>query len=142
MENERPSVGVAVILMRSGNDVLLGKRKGSHGTGTWSFPGGKLEHYETSRQRALIELTEETGLTDKNVILIDKHPWKVTEDFFPEGLHYLTVYLRAKYISGNPRVMEPDKCEEWRWYSWSNLTRNNLFIPVRNLINLGYNPFK
>ena len=36
-------VGVSVILIRNDNEILIGKRKGSHGAGEYSVPGGHLE---------------------------------------------------------------------------------------------------
>jgi 8-oxo-dGTP diphosphatase len=36
---DRPKVGVGVCIVKD-NKVLLGKRKNSHGDGTWAFPGG------------------------------------------------------------------------------------------------------
>jgi len=87
-------------------------------------------------ERALIEPQEETGLTKDNINLIDRHFWAITEDMFTDGLHSITLYLRAEYLNGSPKIMEPDKCSEWRWYSWKQLP-NNLFLPVRNLIKQG-----
>lgn len=54
-EDKRPKVGLSVIIRRK-SKVLLGKRKNSHGAGTWCFPGGHLEYKESLR-----ELKEETG---------------------------------------------------------------------------------
>ncbi len=31
--------------------------------------------------------------------------------------HYVHVGLRADWASGEPRVLEPDKCEGWEWYA-------------------------
>ncbi len=137
---ERPGVGLSVIVMRD-NQVLLGRRKGSHGAGTWAFPGGHLEFYEEFKDCALRELREETG-EDMKVQLIDKNPCAITNDFFKdENKHYVTLYMRAKYVSGGPKVMEPKKCEGWEWISWNNLPLD-VFIPFRNLMFQGYNPFK
>ncbi len=44
--DRRPHVGVAIIVVK-GNRVLLGKRKNTHGSGTWQFPGGHLEFNES-----------------------------------------------------------------------------------------------
>lgn len=134
---DRPRIGLAVIVMKD-DKVLLGKRKGSHGDGTWCFPGGHLEKYEEFADCALREVTEETGL---DVNLIDEYPIAATNDFFPEDdKHYVTLYVRAKYIGGRPRIMEPERCEGWIWFSWYELPEP-LFVAIENLIKQGYNPF-
>lgn len=129
---ERPGVGVAVIVLKE-DKVLLGKRKGAHGDGTWAFPGGHLEFYEELSDCALRELREETG-DELKAELIEKFPIAATNDFFrKEGKHYITLFMRANYISGEPKLMEPDRCLEWDWFSWDNLPKN-LFIPVENYL--------
>jgi len=138
---EKPGIGLAIILMKK-DEVLLGKRKGSHGAGTWAFPGGHLEFFEELYECAVRELKEEISLTEKDYSLIDYHASAVTNDFFrKENKHYITLFLRGKYNSGELKIMEPDKCEEWKWFKWENFPCK-LFLPVRNLIKQGYNPFK
>ena len=61
MNDQKPKVGLGVCIVKD-NKVLLGKRKGSHGAGTWSFPGGHLEFQETWEKCAKREVLEETGL--------------------------------------------------------------------------------
>ena len=147
---KRVGVGVGLVLMKEvRGEVLLGLRRGiedggscSHGGGTWGFPGGKLEYGEKARDRAVIEVFEETGLTADRIKLIDEFPWKITEDFHLGGqyLHNITAFFRASYLSGEPRVIEPGHCKEWKWYSWKRLP-GNLFLPVENLVKQGVNPF-
>lgn len=133
---EVPRVGVGVIIMRD-DKVLFGKRKGSHGSGSWSFPGGHLEMYESFSGCAKRETMEETGL---EIDVIRELPI-VTNDFFKEdGMHYVTAYVRANYIVGEAEVLEKDKCEEWKWVDWDSLPEK-LFIPVKNLKEGGYDPF-
>ena len=43
---DRPKVGVGVIVVKEGK-VLLQRRRGAHGEGTWGFPGGHLEFKES-----------------------------------------------------------------------------------------------
>jgi len=130
-----PRIGVGVIVKR-GNKILLGKRKGAHGEGTWCFPGGHLEFKERIGDCAKREVLEETGIKIKNILL---GPY--TNDFFEkENRHYITLFAMAEYESGKVEIMEPKKCEKWEWFSWDKLPKK-LFTPVKNLIKSGYNPF-
>ena len=136
---KRPGVGLACYVLKE-SCVLLGVRKGSHGAGTLAPPGGHLEFMEEFEDCFYNELSQETGLGRENVRLIDKYPIAVTNDFFPEGKHYVTLVLRGEHVSGEPRVVEPDKCEGWYWYEWRKLG-DGLFVPVKNLKDRGFDLF-
>ncbi len=130
----RVRVGVAIVL-RWGSEVLMGLRKGSHGAGTWAFPGGHLEKGESVFQCAARELVEETG-TEISPELFKKLTY--TNDVFEsEGKHYITLYVETFYEGrcGIPRVMEPEKCEKLQWFS---APPSPLFLPVQNLLATGY----
>jgi len=130
----RPEIGVGVCLIKDGK-VLLGKRTNAHGDGSWSFPGGHLEMYETWENCAEREVLEETDLKIKNTRFAG-----VTNDIFPEEeKHYITLFIIADYDSGQLKTMEPEKCSEWNWFSWGKLPQP-LFLPIRNLIKQGFNP--
>lgn len=123
----RPFVGVGVIVVRDGK-VLMGKRAGSHGENTWMFLGGYLEFGETIETCARRELKEETGLIMKT---IKRAPY--TNDMFThEEKHHITLFVIVTVRDGEPKIMEPDKCLEWRWCDWDNLPEP-LFLPVQNL---------
>ena len=130
-----PKVGVGVIIRRSSR-VLLGRRKGTHGSGTWQFPGGHLHYGESVEECARRELREETGL-----LLEEVHLGPYTNDIFDEAnCHYVTLYAVGDSLTGDAELREPDKCEEWAWFEWSCLPRP-LFLPIKNLLKLGYDPF-
>ena len=131
---EPPRVGVGIIILRDGH-ILLGLRKGSHGAGTWALPGGHLEFGESVEDCARREAFEETGLRLK---LIKPGPY--TNDLMPsEAKHYVTVYVQASVEPGDPKVLEPEKCEAWAWFKWSALPEN-LFLPLKNLLGQGFAP--
>lgn len=125
-------VGIGVIIEKN-NQVLLGQRINSHGAHTWAPPGGHLEFGETPEQCAMRETLEETGLVISDC---EKGIW--TNDYFEEeNKHYVTLYVHAQLPSYQdqvtPTVMEPNKCLEWRWFSWDNLP-NPLFLSFENLV--------
>lgn len=115
-EKERPRVGIAVFVERE-KKVLLGLRKGAHGASTWATPGGHLEFGETVEACARRELFEETGLKVLDCLL---GPW--VENVMEEGKkHYITIFVRAEVLEGEPELREPDKCDGWQWFSWDAL---------------------
>jgi 8-oxo-dGTP diphosphatase len=75
---QRLRVGVGVLLRQNGK-VLLGKRRGSHGEGTWAPPGGHLEFKEELEACVRREVQVETGLTVKNI-----HFGTITNDVFQD----------------------------------------------------------
>ena len=124
----RPYIGVAVIVVRDGR-VLLGKRRNAHGAGTWQFPGGHLEYGESIEACARRELFEETGLSILNLRL-----GPFTNDIFEnEKKHYVTLFVVADQTTGEARLKEPDKCECWDWYRWSEMPQPH-FLPIANLL--------
>ena len=132
---KRPGVGVTVIVMKD-NKVLLGKRKSAHGEGSWGFPGGHLELNESIEDCVRRETQEETGLTLDEVVM-----GPFTNDIFEQqDKHYVTLFTLSRLANGEARVMEPDKCEQWEWFTWDNLPQP-LFLPIQNLLKQGYDPF-
>ena len=56
-----PRIGVSAIICRDAT-VLLGQRQGSHGAGSWQFPGGHLEYGEAVETGAIRKVCGKTGL--------------------------------------------------------------------------------
>src|SRR5579859_5858219 len=101
-KNNRPLVGVS-ILVKNGDRILLVKRQHVHASGTWGAPGGHLEYGESFEHRAAQEVREETG-----VEISDIKFRVVTNDIFEvEQKHYITIWMEAKYVSGEPTVAAP-----------------------------------
>jgi 8-oxo-dGTP diphosphatase len=125
---EMPRVGVGVIV-RKGDQVLLLRRKNVHGSGTWSTPGGHLDFQESPEACAIRETKEETDLDIRS-----PHFVAVTNDVFPvEGRHYITLWMEAKYQSGEPILNAPYESDAIGWFSWNELP-SLLFIPLQHLV--------
>jgi 8-oxo-dGTP diphosphatase len=124
-------VGVGVLVLREG-DVLLGLRRGSHGAGTWSPPGGHLEFGEEPETCARRETLEESGIAIDDCEFVG-----ITNDIFvAESRHYVTLFYRARAWRGSPTVLEPEKCDAWQWWPLDALPEN-LFLPLRHMLDKG-----
>ncbi|KAK8065138.1 hypothetical protein PG997_011885 [Apiospora hydei] len=145
-ELPHPRVGVAAIVRNEKGEVILGKRMGSHGSGSWALPGGHLEFGETYFACAERETLEETGLEVRALKLVT-----VTDDVFEDlGKHYITIFVlcERKDTTKEPEVLEPEKCESWHWINWDELRSwgehqqdtegdyadKKLFLPMIHLI--------
>lgn len=126
-------VGISV-LIKNGNTYLLGKRKSKHGPGTWAQPGGHLEIGESWEDCARREVKEETGLDVGNITF-----GTVTNDIFSPEKHYITIFLIAEYIGGEPQNLEPEKCEGWEWFPWNEFP-DPVFLPTKNVKATDWNP--
>jgi len=123
-----PRIGIACIVPNQGK-VLLGKRKGAHGSGCWGFPGGHLEFGETVEACASRELLEETGLVCQSSCT---GPW-VEDIMIEDQKHYITIFVLINHFTGQLTLREPKKCECWEWFNWNNLPQP-LFLPIISLI--------
>lgn len=115
-ETNHPRIGVACFVWKDGK-FLMAKRKGSHGSDKWSVPGGHLEYGETWAEAAKREVKEETGMEVKNLRFK-----AVTNDIMSsDNKHYISIWIESDWDSGEPSIIEPDKCTEIGWYDFSNL---------------------
>jgi len=120
---ELPKVGVGVMIRR-GDQILLGRRRNSHGDGSYSWCGGHLEYGETFEQCAIREVAEECGLIVKKLRFLCLH------NILAYGKHYVDIQFVAEEVApGEPQVLEPHKIADWGWYPLDN-PPGPLFKPV------------
>ncbi len=119
--DQKPRVGVGVMILKEGK-VLMTKRKGSHGDGEYSFPGGHLEYMESFEECAIRETKEECGLDIKNIRFSFLTNVK---KYAPK--HYVHIGLVADWDKGDPQTLEPEKAAEWKWYDLDHLPNGPIF---------------
>jgi len=118
-ELPRPLVAIGIYIVNDKGQVLLGKRKGSHGDGEFSTPGGHLEFGESFEEAAKKEVLEETGLEIGKIELFNvRNTLRYTKS---DNKHYVTLSVKTKHLGGEVEVMEPDKHESWDWYEVNDL---------------------
>lgn len=131
---EKVGDGVGVFVVRDDKTFLMGKRQNAHGHDSWSVLGGWLEFGETWEDAAKREVLEETGLEIESPVI---HVATTNDIFEKENQHSNTIWLKTKYLGGQPEIREPDKCIEQGWFSLDNLPEP-LFLPWENLVKLEF----
>lgn len=106
---KRPFVGIGSLIVKDGK-VLVGERRGNHGSGTFMIPGGHLEFGESIEGTAIREAEEECGLKDFEVGGIIS----VSNDIAYDR-HYVSIGVLLKWKSGEPIDAEPEKSGNWTW---------------------------
>lgn len=129
--SETPTLVGCELFVRKGDSILLGMRKNCYGAGTWALPGGHLEFNERLIDAICREAKEELDATIKpdELKLVS-----IVDDLQPENdLHYVHISFELKNPSWEPCIMEPDHCEEWRYFPLKDLP-SNFFPPHQGII--------
>lgn len=126
---KRPMVGLSLLVVRGG-EILLARRKGSHGAGEYGTPGGHMEHGETPEEGILRELAEEcgTGLLVSDPVFLCVSNMRA---YMPK--HYIDLGFVSHVVRGEAVDMEPHKSEGWEWHPLSRLP-DGLTSWVDNLV--------
>ena len=126
-------VGLGIMLLKD-NKVLLGHRVingkdtgGIYEPDSWCLPGGKQEYDETIFEGAKREVKEETNLDIDDLVVFN-----AMDDIQPNK-HFVTIQIIAREYSGELKVMEPNKQDEWKWFDLDNLP-DNVYSPSKKFI--------
>jgi len=122
------------VLIRNENNHALLINNIKHNSNRWEFPGGKVENGADLEEIACTEAMQELGIKIK---LKKVSGTKVLGDYetqTPEGPFLCRTYF-ADIELGEPYIMEPDKHNEFRYFSYNQmLGLNNEGVLVPNLV--------
>ncbi len=121
-ERFRPYAAAYLVLIKDGQVLLLRRFNTGYQDGNYSLIAGHLDGAETTKQCIIREADEESG------IKVDSENLDVVHVMHRSGSdrEYFDIYLRAKKWNGNVKNMEPDKCDELKWFDTNNLPNNML----------------
>jgi 8-oxo-dGTP diphosphatase len=127
-QQPKPKVGVSV-LIKKGDRILLVKRAKDPWAGAWKAPGGHMEFGESPEETAAREVQEETGVTISEL----KFRTMTNDIFEADKRHYISIWMEAKYVSGEPKLDAPNEETEIGWFTWDSLPEP-LYLPLQNLL--------
>lgn len=110
-------VGVGAFIINEKNQLLLQKRAVPAEKDHWCIPGGRLEMFETLENAVIRETKEETDLD----IEVEKMIGVCDHIIKEEGAHWVATSFLCKIKSGVPKIMEPDKASDLRWFDLDKL---------------------
>ncbi|HEU0080463.1 MAG TPA: NUDIX domain-containing protein [Candidatus Paceibacterota bacterium] len=103
-------------LIRKDGKILMGLREYVKGRPVWTYPGGRGRVNETLIETLKREVAEEIGVFDITLVRVvgQKDGVKIGD----------RVYFVECEISSDPRLIEPDKFKEWKWFPIDELPNN------------------
>jgi len=111
-----PSVFVALI--KDGQVFLIRRKNTGWIDGWYDLPAGHLEEQEHLKDGAVRELKEESGAIAEpdDLELIHVHQ----NHHNPQTPHYGYIFIANKW-RGEPRLVEPEKSDDARWFPLTKL---------------------
>jgi 8-oxo-dGTP diphosphatase len=92
----------------------------------WTTPGGRCEAGETLGHNLMRETEEETGITE---LVIKSYLGN-----YEGGKEGDTVYVFLCETNQEPRLAEPDKFSEWRWFPFDQLPENMIRPQIATIL--------
>lgn len=118
-------IGVIVHIENEDGEILLQQRgiKSNDENGLYEDIGGKLEIDDHTFKDAIErEIKEETG-EDINLKIGNSigifHCYK-------NNINWIFIIYPAKYIGGDIKIMEPDKCTGYKFFTYANVMNSDL----------------
>ena len=115
-------VGVGALIFNGNNEflMLLRSENCKNEAGKWMIPGGAVDFNEKLEDTVKREIKEELGIDIEVIKLIAA----VNHILPEEGQHWVAPTFKCKIVSGEPKILEPHKHAEMKWFSLDNLPEN------------------
>lgn len=132
MPKERFTIIPAVyaILEKDGQILLMRRFNTGYQDGNYSLPAGHLDGKETLKQALIREIGEEIG------VFVEKKDLDLAHvvNRNASDAERIDFFFFVKTWRGEPKIMEPDKCDEILWASAQELP-DNMAPEVKHAIN-------
>ena len=110
-------VGCGAFILNDKGELLLQLRNKALEKEYWSIPGGRVELFETFEEAVKREVKEETGVDVEVIRLLGICDHIIKN----EERHWVSPSFLCKIREGEPKIMEPTKHLDMKWFSLDNL---------------------
>jgi 8-oxo-dGTP diphosphatase len=113
----RPEVAVGAVALHEGR-LLLVRRGHGPAAGSWSVPGGRVEHGESLHEAVVREVFEETGLP----VAVDGFlGWVERIADEPDGPHFVILDFAVSVLDADAPIHAGDDAAEVAWVPLEDL---------------------
>ena len=118
-------VGGGCLIFNDKKEVLLIRRAGEvrNEAGWWSKPGGGVKFGETAEKAMIREMKEELDI-DVEIVGCLPHAGHIIKTETSDNnidQHWVALNFIAKIKSGEPKNLEPHKCDKIKWFPLDKL---------------------
>jgi 8-oxo-dGTP diphosphatase len=128
MEKNRPTtIPTVYLVFVKGNKILLSRRRNTgFQDGKYSFAAGHLKSDEETLSQAMVrEAKEEVGIEIGSADLKLVHVMHRKQQE-PTSERRINLFFTVTKWRGEPKIMEPDKCDNLQWFELDNLPDNTI----------------
>ena len=117
------AVPASYLILRRGNEILLGRRQGTgYYCGWYDVPSGHVEPHEMPINAMIREAKEEIGIDlDRTDLRLVHTMYRTATDATGDRADY---FFTATKWKGEPSIAEPHKCDDQRWFAVDALPEN------------------
>jgi ADP-ribose pyrophosphatase YjhB (NUDIX family) len=103
-----------VMITNSKGQVLMGKVERGHFRGSWTLPGGYMDHDEHPEVGCVRETLEELGL---DIVLLSDEPMITQQIFSSRGISFVSFTYRSKWNGDlSELVLQSEEISEAAWF--------------------------
>jgi 8-oxo-dGTP diphosphatase len=114
---------VALFLYKDKKVLLMRRFNTGLNDGMYGGAGGGIESAEPATQAIIREAYEELGIQLKKENLKIVH---IVHAYNKQGQEFINFFVETTEWEGNPKIMEPNKCDDIAWFDVDNLPSNIL----------------
>jgi 8-oxo-dGTP pyrophosphatase MutT (NUDIX family) len=111
---------VYLLLIKEGKVLLMRRCNTDYRDGYYDLPAGHLEKDESLTEAIIRESQEEVGLNldPEKAELVHVMHWSEIDP------SYIYFFFSFKDWEGTPKIEEPEKCDDLRWFNLNDLPKN------------------